>query len=162
MFLRKREKSMRSQKGVTMIGLIMYITCFLVITGIVAGVTAFFYGNSTLMTEELYSAADFNKLNLYLVKESEQIGNRVDEILLEDDTAGGQDATQDAKYVAFSNGDRLTFDTNAHLLYYNSICLCEDVQKFRISLDYTSGKEVLSVMVGFTNKSYTCKYTMAQ
>lgn len=153
---------MRSQKGVTMIGLIMYVTCFLVITGVVAGITVFFYGNSTLITEELYSAADFNKLNLYLVKESEQIGNRVSEILLVDDVAGGIETTEDARYVSFSNGDRLTFDSSTHLLYYNSICLCEDVQKFKASLDYTSGKEVLSVMVGFTNKSYTCKYAMAQ
>lgn len=159
--IRKREKNMRSQKGITMMGLVIYITSFLVVTGIVAGITAFFYGNSTLMTGELYSAADYNKLNLYLVKESEQEGNRVTDIALsnEDPTEG---EAKDAYYVAFSNGDRFTFDTDNNLLYYNSICLCEDVQKFKVSKEYAYGKEVLSIMVGFTNKSYTCKYTMAQ
>lgn len=72
---------MRSNKGITMMGLIIYITSFLVVTGVVAGLTSFFYGNSTLLTKELYSSADYNKLNLYLVKESEQQGNRVDEIV---------------------------------------------------------------------------------
>ncbi|MBR1539860.1 MAG: hypothetical protein IJ629_01545 [Clostridia bacterium] len=154
---------MRSNKGITMMGLVIYITSFLLVAGIIAGITAFFYGNSTLMTQELYSAADYNKLNLYLVRESEQVGNRVADIVLsnvfteEEDTSG-----KDADYITFSNGDKFTFDQENNLLYYNSICLCEDVQNFKIDTDYSSGKEVLSVMVGFTNKSYSCKYTMAQ
>ena len=70
--------------------------------------------------------------------------------------------TDNDYYVSFSNGDRITFDEKNHLLYYNSICLCEDVQAFKVSKEYGTGKEVLKVMVGFANKSYTCKYTMAQ
>ena len=147
---------MRSQKGITMMGLVMYITCFLVVTGIVAGITAFFYGNSTLMTEELYSSADFNKLNLYFVKESEQVGNRLDEIAEENKLDGA------SYYVKFTNGDRFTFDSTYHLLYYNGVCLCEDVNKFQASPEYSSGKEVVKVLIEFTNKSYSCNYTMAQ
>lgn len=153
----KERKNMCSNKGITMMGLVIYITSFLIVTGIVAGITAFFYGNSALMTQELYSAADYNKLNLYLVKESEQEGNRVSDIAL-----SNEDATDNTYYLSFSNGDRFTFDYDTKLLYFNSICICEDVQKFKVSKDYTSGKEVLNVMVGFTNKSYTCKYTMIQ
>ena len=140
---------MNSQKGITMISLIIYISSFLIVTGVVAGITAFFYGNTTLMTQELYSSADYNKLNLYLVKESEQKGNRV------------KDST-DNNCVTFSNGDKFTFDSTNKLLYYNSICICEDVQNFSVKTEYDSGKEVMKVIVGFTNKSYTCKYTMAQ
>lgn len=153
----KERKNMHSNKGITMMGLVIYITSFLIVTGIVAGITAFFYGNSALMTQELYSAADYNKLNLYLVKESEQEGNRVSDIVL-----SNEDDTDNTYYLSFSNGDRFTFDYDTNLLYFNSICICEDVQKFKVSKDYTSGKEVLNVMVGFTNTSYTCKYTMIQ
>ena len=142
---------MNSQKGITMISLIIYISSFLIVTGVVAGITAFFYGNTTLMTQELYSSADYNKLNLYLVKESEQKGNRVE-----------QDSTNNNNCVKFSNGDKFTFDSMNKLLYYNSICICEDVQNFDVKTEYDSGKEVMKVIVGFTNKSYTCKYTMAQ
>lgn len=145
---------MHSQKGISMMSLIIYVSSFLVVTGIIAGITAFFYGNSSLMTQELYSAADYNKLNLYFVKESEQKGNRIKEI-----TPKGEESVNS---VTFSNGDIFTFDSDNNLLYYNSICLCEDIQNFKVKKDYTSGKEVVEVMVGFTNKSYTCKYTMAQ
>ena len=136
----------RSNKGITMMSLIIYITSFLVVVGIIAGITAFFYGNASLMTQELYSASDYNKLNLYLVKESEQPGNRVT------NTNG----------LSFSNGDKFFYDSTNHLLYYNSICLCEDIQGFTTTTDYSSGKEVINVKVDFTNRSYSCKYTMAQ
>lgn len=152
-YFTKERIGMRSRKGITMMGLVIYITSFLVVTGIVAGITSFFYGNSTLMTQELYSSADFNKLNLYFVKESEQIGNRVTEI-------NGSD--KKTNFIKFSNGDKFTFDENNSLLYYNGICLCEDAQKFEVKREYTYGKEVVSVLIGFTNKSYKCKYTMVQ
>ena len=147
---------MRSKKGITMMSLVIYISSFLLVIGIVAGITTFFYGNSTLMNQELYSAADYNKLNLYLVKESEQRGNRVNNI----ESIEGTD--ENSYYIEFSNGDRFTFDIDNHLLYYNSTCLCEDIQSFKGETSYESGKEVLNVIVGFTNKSYTCKYTMIQ
>jgi hypothetical protein len=65
-------------------------------------------------------------------------------------------------YFEFSNNDRFTLDKTSGLLYYNAICLCEDVQSLDVDTEYTSGKEVLKVKVGFTNKTYTTKYTMAQ
>lgn len=152
---------MRSKKGITMMSLVIYITSFLLVTGIVAGITAFFYGNAALMTGELYSSADYNKLNLYLVRESEQLGNRVKDIAREEGVESND--KKNTYYLVFSNGDRFTYDSENKLLYYNSVCLCEDVQNFRVNdPDYSTGKEVISVMVGFTNKSYTCKYTMAQ
>ena len=94
-----------SNKGITMMSLIIYVTSFLVVVGVVAGITAFFYGNASLMTQELYSASDYNKLNLYLVKESEQVGNRV----------------TDTSTLTFSNGDKFFYDSTNHLLYYNNI-----------------------------------------
>ena len=139
---------MRSEKGITMMSLIIYITSFVVIIGIVAGITSFFYGNTSLMTQELYSSSDYNKLNLYLVKESEQKGNKV--------------KLSNGNNLEFSNGDKFTFDETNKLLYYNSICLCEDVQGFKAKTEYDSGKEVIDVKIEFTNKSYSCKYTMAQ
>ena len=51
----------KSQSGVTMISLIIYISSFLVIAGLIAGITSFFYNNTSLMDEEVYSAAEYNK-----------------------------------------------------------------------------------------------------
>ena len=148
-------KKMRSHKGITMISLIIYISSFLVVTGIVAGITSFFYGNSNLMTQDLYSSADYNKLNLYFVKESEQNGNRINSI-------NPENSSQTTEYLDFKNGDVYTYDKTNKMLYYNSICICEDVQDFKVSREFSTGKEVMNVMITFSNSSYSCKYTMAQ
>ncbi len=64
---------LKFQKGVTMLSLVIYIASFLVVAGVVAGITIFFYNNTSLLDTEVYSAAEYNKLNMYLVKESEQL-----------------------------------------------------------------------------------------
>ena len=143
----------KSQKGVTMISLIIYISCFVVVTSIIATLTTFFYNNTTLMDDEVYNAAEYNKLNMYLVKESEEKGNRLSDIKLD---------RASMPYIEFTNGNRYTLDKDSHLLYFNKICLCEDVQGLSVETDYTSGKEVVKVKVDFTAKSYTTKYTMTK
>jgi ABC-type transport system involved in multi-copper enzyme maturation permease subunit len=145
--------NLKSQKAVTMMSLVIYIASFLIVSGIIGGITVFFYNNTSLLDAEVYSAAEYNKLNMYLVKESEEAGNRFIEFNNDDNTM---------PWFEFSNGDRYTLDTTSNLLYYNSICLCEDVKGIKVETDYTSGKEVLKLKVEFSNKIYTTKYTMVQ
>jgi Tfp pilus assembly major pilin PilA len=64
---------LKSQKGITLMSLVIYIASFLIVAGIISGITIFFYKNTTLMDTEVYSAAEYNKLNMYLVKESEEV-----------------------------------------------------------------------------------------
>ena len=149
---------MKSQKGITMLSLIIYISSFLVISGIIAGITMFFYNNNSLMDAQVYSAAEFNKFNMYMVDESEQVGNRVSKIM--PDNAENNSSNIDC--IIFSNGDQFTLDRISKILYYNRIALCEDVNGLKVKREYTSGKEVLNVIIEFTNKSYSCKYTMMQ
>ena len=140
----------KSQKAITMVSLVIYIGCFLVITGIIGAVTVFFYNNTSLLNSEVYSSAEYNKLNMYLVKESEEQGNSFVNF----------DNSSNMYTLTFSNGNVYTFDKDNNLLYFNKICLCEDVQEFKVSTDYTTGKEVIKVKIDFTNKSYTTNYTM--
>jgi hypothetical protein len=145
---------LNSQNGVTMMSLVIYIASFLLVSGIIASITIFFYNNTSLMDDELYSATEYNKLNAYLVSESQIDGNK----LVNDNLS----ALSVLVSFEFSNGHKYTLDKENHLLYYNSICLCEDVQDIAIEKSYDTGKEVLKVKVAFTNKTYTTSYTMAQ
>ena len=140
----------KSQKGMTMLSLVIYISCFVVIAGIIGGITSFFYNNTELLNSEAYSATEYNKLNIYLVSESEETGN----------SFAGFDDTTDVYVLSFSNGNVYSFDTENNLLYFNKICLCEDVQDFKVTTDYTTGKEVVKVKISFSDKSYTTSYTM--
>ena len=140
----------KSQKGITMLSLVIYIICFVIIAGIVGAITVFFYNNTELLNSEAYSATEYNKLNMYLVNESEEEGNSFVDF----------DDTSNLYKLTFSNGNVYTFDTENNLLYFNQICLCEDVQDLKVTTDYTTGKEVIEVKIDFSNKSYTTSYTM--
>lgn len=140
----------KSQNAITMISLVIYVGCFLVVAGIVGAVTVFFYNNTSLLNSEVFSSAEYNKINMYLVKESEEEGNSFVSF----------DNSSNMYTLTFSNGNVYTFDKDNNLLYFNKICLCEDVQEFNVLTDYTSGKEVLKVKIDFTNKSYTTSYCM--
>lgn len=140
----------KSQKAITMVSLIIYVGCFLVVSGIVGAVTVFFYNNTSLLNSEVYSSAEYNKLNMYLVKESEEEGNSFVNF----------DNSSNMYTLTFSNGNVYTFDKDSNLLYFNKICLCEDVQEFDVLTDYSTGKEVIKIKIDFTNKSYTISYCM--
>lgn len=140
----------KSQKAITMVSLIIYVGCFLVVSGIVGAVTVFFYNNTSLLNSEVYSSAEYNKLNMYLVKESEEEGNSFVNF----------DNSSNMYTLTFSNGNVYTFDKDSNLLYFNKICLCEDVQEFDVLTDYSTGKEVIKIKIDFTNKSYTTSYCM--
>lgn len=140
----------KSQKAITMVSLVIYVGCFLVVSGIVGAVTVFFYNNTSLLNSEVYSSAEYNKLNMYLVKESEEEGNSFVNF----------DNSSNMYTLTFSNGNVYTFDKDSNLLYFNKICLCEDVQEFDVLTDYSTGKEVIKIKIDFTNKSYTTSYCM--
>lgn len=142
--------NLKSKKGVTMLSLVIYVASFVVVAGIVGGITVFFYNNTNMISNEVYSAAEYNKFNMYLVEESEESGNFYE----------GFDTSSDMYELTFSNGDVYTLDTNNNLLYYNSICLCEDVQDLSVDVDYSTGKEVVKVKITFSDQAYTTSYTM--
>lgn len=144
--------NIKSAKGITMLSLVIYVLCFVGISAIVGSITVFFYNNNEVLDNEVSSASEYNKLNLYLVKDSEEKGNSYKEIYEESGLYS----------LSFTNGNVYTFDKANGLIYFNQMCLCEYVSDFAVSLDYSSGKEVINVLVKFNddNISYKTSYTM--
>ncbi|MBR3133761.1 MAG: hypothetical protein IKG42_06915 [Clostridia bacterium] len=67
---------MKSEKGVTITSLIIYIGIFLIVVLLVGRITSFLYKNSDSI-EKNSSEADFNKLNLYIVEEAKKEDNYI-------------------------------------------------------------------------------------
>lgn len=68
---------MKSEKGISLMSLIIYVVAFVIVSGIIAGVTTFFYSNYTFLDDNVTVASEYNKLNLCFVQESEKLGNYV-------------------------------------------------------------------------------------
>ena len=142
---------MKSQKGITMMSLVIYVASFMLITGIVGTITTYFYNNMKIMDANIGSNAEYNKLNLYmakLVKEKGTIIYKYDE--------------DDGEYITFENGDkRNTFVKLGDILYYNNIKLCSNVDDFDVKVETDTGKPVVKVLFQVSGTVFSTQYVIS-
>lgn len=164
---------MKSQKGVTMLSLILYVASFLAVTAVVAGITTFFYNNIEILDTKIGSNSQYNKINLYMLNECKKEGsslfawqNTSDETGLptyKDKLTDKTNATQ--TFITFQDADgnknSFIYVKSEENLYYNSIKLGEDIKDFKFKIDYGTGKTVLKIFINIDGSTFTTEYVVA-
>lgn len=162
---------MKSQKGITMMSLIIYVACFVAVTTIVAGITTFFYSNMQVMDTNIGSNSTYNKFNLYLLNECKKAG--VSLYAWKDASSSTAEIERlsnptalptNNSFITFLNTDgtknSFIYDNEKDNLYYNSIKLCENVEDFQVKIDKSTGKDVLSVLINIDGTAFRTKYVI--
>ena len=103
----------KKEKGVTLISLTIYVVVMVLVIALIAVITSFFYNNVINIDKEAVELAELNKLNLYMIEETEKEGNSIETI------------SSDGKKITFNNGNAYTIQDNG--IYQNSIRICKDV-----------------------------------
>ena len=167
---------MKSQKGVTMISLIIYVASFMAITAVVAGITTFFYNNVEIMDTSIGSNSQYNKLNLYMLNECKKDGatlfawKNTDTTISDADTPNNlENLTDENKatntFITFEDGNgnknSFIYVASEKNLYYNSIKLCENVNNFKFKINYSTGKTVLNIFINIDGTTFTTDYVVA-
>lgn len=137
---------MKSQKGITMLSLILYVIAMVIVVGIVATITSFFYSNTENISEATDSLGEFNKFNLQIVSEVKQHGNSITSI----ENGGTR--------VTFSSGNTYTFQGNA--IYKNKIKISSDITDCQFRKDIKENKEILAVYFETKNFARTVEYVI--
>lgn len=60
---------MKSQRGVTLSTLVLYITIFLIVIGVMTTITNYFYKNVAEIKEPLTYVAEFNKFSMFFIND---------------------------------------------------------------------------------------------
>lgn len=162
---------MKSQKGITMLSLILYVASFVAVTAVVAGVTTFFYSNMKVMDTSIGSNSAYNKFNLYMVNECKKAG--VNLFAWRDyQNSRGEYArlsatlptTNHNSFITFLNEDgtknSFIYDKDNKNLYYNSIKLADKVEDFQVELVNTNGKDILRVFINIDGTAFQTKYVV--
>lgn len=79
----------RSEKGITLLGLTVYIIAILISIGILATINSFFYGNIFVIKDIAKYSAEFDKFNSYIiadVKNNNKVAIQNGSIIFEDGT----------------------------------------------------------------------------
>ena len=123
----------KRERGVTLISLTIYVVVMVLVVTLIAVITSFFYNNVINIDKEAVELAELNKLNLYMIEETEKEGNSIETI------------SSDGKKIVFKYGNTYTIQDNG--IYQNSIRICKNVNTKATEFGKIKekGKEILKV-----------------
>ena len=145
--------NIKSNKGVTVTGLVIYVSSFFMICAVIGIITTFFYNNTKFLSSEATASAEYDVLNAYLAKEAKTEGNKV---ILEDDET-----------IQFTNGNQYIFEKEIDADYGQIYLYNATTKKYFIVANYVQRAEFSSVLNSFTmeleilGKTYTQTYNLA-
>lgn len=147
---------MKNQKGITLVSLIIYIVVMMIVLVVMSSIISNFYMNTEGMNANVEEILNFNKFNMYFLKEIKLYNNKVDTIKSEGDSP----------YILFTSGNSFVFNSNK--IYYNNVEICDNVK----SINFEKGKNkdengnetedetIVSVTLSFENFSKTINYKL--
>ncbi len=140
---------MKRERGVTTASLIVYVIAMLIVIGIIATITSFFYTNAINLEDNSSNVSTITKFNMYFLEETKNRNNAI--------------IKNDEKSITFSTGNTFTFQDNS--IYLNSIKICENVKNMGFNIEKVNDKDVINVIITIgenTEYTKTTKYVMAK
>ncbi len=125
---------MKSQRGITLISLTIYVIGMSIIIGIISIISTFFYKNVE-KSDVIDSITQYTNFNRAFAEEVNRENIKV--------LACGQGNKQN--YIVFDNGVQYTFIQSNKGIYRNKVKICEGIERCIFSYDIQNGKNVVNV-----------------
>lgn len=140
---------MKSQKGITLTSLVIYIIVMFMVLGVMSTIINSFYENNDSIAADTEEIVEFNNFNVYFLEEIKKNGNNLDSI-------------QD-NYVLFTSGN--SFSMHDEKIYYNDIEICKGVKEFKAQQGRNGDnldKTIVYVTISFENFSKSINYKIEE
>lgn len=124
---------MKSQKGITLTSLVIYIMLVLLIVGMLAVITANYQGGIKEIKNEGTNNSEIDKFNVYFLKEVKKQENKVEKI--------------SENEIVFKGGNKYTFKKNNAIYLNDNIKIADDIESCRFSSELVNGKTVVTVTI---------------
>lgn len=135
--------------------LTIYIIGMIIVVGIIATFTSFFYKNVNI-DDITVDTTQFTKFSSAFLKDINKSGNYV-----VDYKALGDD---NVSYVVFATGNQYTFMKESNSIYKNKVKLCSDVEFCNFDVSFVDSKFVVGVEFKTKNVDFSednsLKYSM--
>lgn len=154
---------MKSEKGITLTSIIIYVVAMIIIVGIIAVITRYYYGNVNKLSNNTSSMEEVTKLNTFITEEVNKSGN----IIYDCNT---QNNGKNDNYIIFYNPNdkdekignlgytQYTFKNQS--IYLNKIKICSNIDdcKFEDVSDEKNYKLKVTITVNGNTRDTT--YTL--
>ena len=136
---------MKSENGVTLTSLIIYIIVMVVVIGIIATVTNYYYANINEINTEVNVSKEYTKLNSYL---SEDINNPYNVIVeCKGNSIVFYDFSKENETDLTAGYNQYTFEGDS--IYFNRIKICRGVKSCEFVVDEAEPKSKFTVNITF-------------
>lgn len=144
---------MKSEKGITLISVIIYVIVMLLVVTIASILTGYFYNNIDINNTEQNANVEFTKFNSFFTEEVNIRGNTI----LESDTEG---TSTGQKYIVFSTGNQYTYIKNNKSIYKNNSKIASDIEEFNLKINNSDSKTTIEIELTSGNISKTTTYAL--
>ena len=130
---------MKSEKGITLTSLVIYVIGITIIFAVIANLTIYFNKNSRTIEYTTNNSAQITRLNQYLINDTKKENAQITE------------ANENIITIQ-TNGETIkyTYDKNSKGIYRNKVKIANDVQSLEIKKDiiYDKTKLLLNITIG--------------
>ena len=137
----------KSEKGVTLTSLIIYMISMLITITIITVVTGYFTKNVDLDIESYTFYSEYTKFESYFSEEVNRSNNKIIEVI------NGEDQNQ--SYVAFSSGNQYTFVPANKAIYQNNVKIASGVLNCSFEQITKNDKQAIRVNITIQGNSET-------
>lgn len=138
---------MKSEKGITLISLTVYIIVMVIVVAIVSIVSAYFYSNTSTLSNNINPLTEYTRFNSFFSDEVNHTNLKVLE--------WGED------YLVFDNGVQYTYVSENKGIYRDYVKICNDVEKCIFEAKIKNGKNVVAVTMKIgTAEEKNVEYTL--
>lgn len=136
---------MKSNKGVTLTSLIIYVIGMTIMVSIIATLTSFFYKNIDI-GDINSNTTQYTKFTSILSEEVNKKNNSVIDC---------QSLTEGVSYIVFSSGNQYTFNQESKSVYRNNVKICDNIGTCDFSYTYIDSKYKIKVSFQTANIDMT-------
>ena len=134
---------MKSERGITLTILVIYIIIFSVVIGLLASLSSYIYGNIKYINDDSVDVSEFNKFNVYFIEDVKsnsqvQIDSQVN--------SEGKNIVR----IVFGDGDIYSFVKEEKSIYKNKQKIAKNIQNFTAVRNQTSDKLKTYIEVNIT------------
>ena len=134
---------MNKEKGITLTSLVLYMLVFITILGLLAALSGYIYSNVDNVSSGKVTSEEFNKFNLYFIKDVKQYSNAT--------VTSDTDVT-----ISFGSDVKYTYKNSDRAIYRNKVKIASNIANFTATLETDSthnSKKVINVNIQTGKKS---------
>ena len=156
---------MRTEKGVTLITVTIYIIVMLIMISIITVLTSYFYKNVDIQSISQNFNQQYTKFNSYFVKEVNKRGNKVVDIqsvsIPKDEEENAETNTTQQNYIVFSSGNQYTYIPKNQGIYMNKVKIAQNITGCTFATHKEeNGKTTVTVTILGDNFERETNYTL--